>query len=112
MDMMRDTAKSSSKVYRWQKLREQRFNTIHRAAMDALVEQKIAEMDLKTLRNAVGLTQKQLAALARISQSQLSKTEREGDHLVSSLRRLVRALGGELEITARFKKHCIKLTGV
>jgi transcriptional regulator with XRE-family HTH domain len=52
------------------------------------------------LREAAGLTQEELAQRVAITQSQLSKLERREDHRISTVRRYVAALGGELEIVA------------
>ena len=46
------------------------------------------------------------------TQSEVSRSERRQDHLVSTLREYVRALGGELELTARFGDKSIRLHGV
>src|SRR5215831_17847065 len=59
-------------------------------------------MGLAELRKSAGMTQADLAAAASMSQSELSKAERRSDHLVSSLRRIVQGLGGELRVTAVF----------
>lgn len=70
------------------------------------------EMDLPQLRRHRGLTQIQLASVADMDQSELSKAERRGDRRVSTLRRYVEALGGRLEITARFGSKSFILKGV
>lgn len=57
-------------------------------------------MNLAVLRTQLGLNQAQMADVAEMTQSELSKVESRGDHLVSTLRRCVTALGGELELTA------------
>lgn len=56
------------------------------------------QASLAELRRRQGLTQVELAARRRISQSDLSKLERRGDVRVSTLRAHVRALGGRLRI--------------
>jgi transcriptional regulator with XRE-family HTH domain len=66
-------------------------------------------MDLRALREAAGLTQEELAAKVDITQSQLSKLERREDHRISTLRRYVKALGGELEVVAVVDGKRIKL---
>jgi DNA-binding XRE family transcriptional regulator len=58
------------------------------------------EMTLRALRESLGKTQDQMATLADVTQSQLSKIERRKDHLTSTLRVYVAALGGKLEIVA------------
>jgi hypothetical protein len=45
-----------------------------------------------------------------MTQSELSRLEGRSDHLTSTLRRYVEALGGTLEISAVFGKRRIKLT--
>jgi DNA-binding transcriptional regulator YiaG len=72
----------------------------------------LIDANLKALREAVGVTQSALAEAAGISQAELSRAEAREDHLVSTLRRYVEALGGELEILARFGDKTVKLHGV
>lgn len=59
-------------------------------------------VSLPELRRLKGMTQVDLAEAVGMDQSELSKAERRGDRRVSTLRRYVEALGGKLEITARF----------
>jgi hypothetical protein len=47
-----------------------------------------------------------------MSQSELSRAERRSDHMVSTLRRVVKAMGGKLEIRAKFDDDEIRLIGV
>ncbi|HEV8548866.1 MAG TPA: XRE family transcriptional regulator [Polyangiaceae bacterium] len=74
------------------------------AALEALT--------LKMLRQELELTQAELAASAEMTQSELSRLESRADHRVSSLRRYVEALGGEIEITAVVRGRRVKLTDV
>jgi DNA-binding XRE family transcriptional regulator len=64
---------------------------------------------LRELRLEQDVTQEQLAALMGIRQASLSKIEHQDDLLVSTLRRYVEALGGALEIRARFPEHTVTL---
>ncbi len=61
-------------------------------------------------KRAAGLTQEELAQRVAITQSQLSKLERREDHRISTVRRYVAALGGELEIVAIVDGKRILLT--
>jgi transcriptional regulator with XRE-family HTH domain len=71
------------------------------------------EMNLRALRKYRGVTQIQVSKLAEIAQPELSNAERRQDHLVSTLRRIVSAMGGELEVSAVFEDgKRIKLLGV
>lgn len=56
---------------------------------------------LRRLREQAGLTQKQVADRLGMTQPEVSKLERRADTRVSTARDYVRALGGELVLTAR-----------
>jgi DNA-binding XRE family transcriptional regulator len=62
----------------------------------------IREVTLREVREAVKRTQVEVAAAAGTSQDRISKLERGDDALVSTLRRHVRALGGELRLMVEF----------
>jgi transcriptional regulator with XRE-family HTH domain len=61
-----------------------------------------AEMPLQELRQAMQLTQQELADRLNMNQAAVSKLEHQSDMYVSTLRRFVAALGGELHIVAHF----------
>lgn len=69
----------------------------------------LAEMPLNELRAARQLTQESLAKSLGINQAAVSKMERRTDMYISTLREFVAALGGELEITARFPDGAIRI---
>ena len=71
---------------------------------------EVREATLRELRRDLDLTQTELAEAAAMTQSELSRLESRADHRLSTLRRYVQALGGELEITAVFGKRRVKLT--
>lgn len=59
-------------------------------------------MNLQELRqHCTDLTQKDVADLLDVTQAYVSKFERRGDVLLSTLFAYVQALGGELEIRAK-----------
>src|SRR5438552_3920568 len=70
----------------------------------------MAEMLLSEIRQAVGLAQEELAASLGIKQPSLSRLESQDDMQVSTLQRLVRALGGELEIIAHLPGGAIRIS--
>ena len=78
----------------------------------ARAQEAIREFTLKDLRKDLDVTQAELAAIAEMTQSELSRLESRADHRVSSLRRYVEALGGEIEITAIIGGRRVKLTDV
>jgi predicted transcriptional regulator len=73
---------------------------------------EVRELTLKELRQGLDVTQAELADAAQMTQSELSRLESRADHRISTLRRYVDALGGEIEITAIIGNHRIKLTDV
>jgi len=58
--------------------------------------------DLASLRHARGFSQADVARDLKTAQADVSKLERRGDPRLSTLIRYVAALGGELELVARF----------
>lgn len=60
------------------------------------------EMTLQELRKAKQKSQQAIAEQLHVKQAEVSKIERRVDMYVSTLRNYVQALGGSLEIVARF----------
>lgn len=60
------------------------------------------EMALAEVRKAMSLTQTDLAGALHIKQAALARLENRTDMYISSLRKYIAALGGELDIVARF----------
>ena len=81
-----------------------------RAANEAAAKAMLAEMPIYALRDALQFTQAQLAEELGIKQPSLSKLERRPDHLVSTLRRFIEAMGGELELKAHFPSGSVSIT--
>lgn len=94
----------------WQEIKAKKFTPEQIQQIDDAVEQELLEMDLRTLREAAGLTQEELAQRVAVTQSQLSKLERREDFRLSTLRRYVAALGGQLEIVAIVDGKRIRLS--
>lgn len=65
-------------------------------------EQRASELaTLKDLREAIERTQEDMAARLGVGQDTVSRIERRSDILLSTLRRYVEAMGGELDLVAR-----------
>ena len=92
------------------------FNTL-RAKMSpeaqsrsrALAEKYRAEMPLDELREARAMTQVHLAKILGVNQAAVSKLERRADMYVSTLQSFIKAMGGELKITARFPEGTVEI---
>jgi transcriptional regulator with XRE-family HTH domain len=66
-------------------------------------------MDLAELRENLDLTQEELATRLQISQSNVSRLEKRRDMLVSTLREVVKAFGGELHLVAEFPDGSVEI---
>ena len=100
------------KTHKWKDVQKARFTPEQIARSKAESAHETFEMNLRKLREVTGLTQQEVAAAIAMTQSELSRTERRDDHLVSTLRKYVEALGGRLEIVAVFDDKQVKLSGV
>jgi transcriptional regulator with XRE-family HTH domain len=75
-----------------------------RARVEARARELIAEeMSLRDLRKAIGKTQTAVAKRLKVGQDAVSKLETRSDMYISTLRSVLKAMGGELELIARFR---------
>lgn len=81
-----------------------------RNKIDVMTKELLAEMPMHSLRDALQFTQQQLAEELGVKQAAISKMERRPDHLVSTLRRFVEAMGGKLELKAHFQTGSVSIT--
>jgi DNA-binding XRE family transcriptional regulator len=75
----------------------------------ALAAKYRAEMPLDELREAREMTQQTLAQILKVNQAAVSKMERRTDMYVSTLREFIRAMGGDLKITAEFPDGAVQI---
>jgi DNA-binding XRE family transcriptional regulator len=80
-----------------------------RARAAARTSSLLAEMRLQELRKARRLSQEELAERLGATQPEVSKIERRTDMYVSTIRRYIEAMGGQLEIVARFPDSTIRI---
>jgi|SaaInlStandDraft_3_1057020.scaffolds.fasta_scaffold34258_2 ribosome-binding protein aMBF1 (putative translation factor) len=73
------------------------------------VKQLIEEMPLPEIRKAMAFSQEELADVLNLDQPAISKMERRTDMYLSTLRRFIEAMGGTLDITARFDNRSIHI---
>ncbi len=86
------------------------FTPERKAGTAAKVRALKARMPLAELRQARERSQKELARALKVGQPAVAKLERRADMYVSNLRRYIAALGGSLEITARFAEGVVNIT--
>ncbi len=80
-----------------------------RAAAEAAATELDVEMNLAEVRRAMKLSQEEIGQTLQINQGSVAKIEKRADMYVSTLRRFIEAMGGELEIVARFPDHAVKI---
>jgi len=72
-------------------------------------QELLRELLLSEIRELTGKSQRELAKAIGIRQPSLSKLEKQSDMQVSTLQRIVKALGGKLEVIARFPNGAVKI---
>jgi len=80
------------------------------ARVEAKAQELLAEMPLNELRQARGLSQKMLAELLHVQQPSIAKMEKRTDMYISTLRSHIEAMGGQLEVIARFPDGSVKIS--
>ena len=88
------------KVTKWAEVKRARLSPEAIARIEREAREELAGVTLAQLREAAGKTQVEVAAETEMAQSELSRFERRDDRKLSTLRRYVEALGGELEVVA------------
>ena len=92
------------------KLLEQKMSAAARARSEQKAKKFLAQMPLQEIRAARQLTQEHLAKVLRVKQASVSKLERRADMYISTLRDFVKAMGGELDIVARFPEGEVRIS--
>ena len=72
------------------------------ARANRMAKELAAEMPLQELRQALRISQEQLAETLHVKQASISRMEHRTDMYIGTLRRVIRAMGGELDIRAVF----------
>ncbi len=80
-----------------------RMTPDQRAEIEAKASRMIVEeLNLRDVRDSVSKSQAQIAEVLGVEQAAVSRLERRADMYVSTLRKLIQAMGGELDVVARF----------
>jgi DNA-binding XRE family transcriptional regulator len=83
--------------------------TPSRARAEAKALAMLAEMPLAELRRARGMSQKELAETLHVQQPSIARLEKRTDMYLSTLRAHIEAMGGELEVIARFPEGAVRI---
>ncbi len=87
-----------------------RMSPDSRARAEAKALAMLAEMPLNELRQARGLSQKMLAEVLHVQQPSIAKMEKRTDMYLSTLRSHIEAMGGQLDVVARFPDGAVKIS--
>ncbi len=85
------------------------WSTARKARVAAKTAMLDEELDLAALREALGLSQTELAAALGRSQGAISQLEKRTDMTLSNLRRVIEGMGGQLKISAEFPDKTVSL---
>jgi DNA-binding transcriptional regulator YiaG len=89
-----------------------RMTPERRARNTAATHALLAEMSIDELRRTRNFSQEDLAGILEIKQGAVSKQERRPDWHISTLRKYVKAMGGELQLVAKFPDRSISLSNI
>jgi transcriptional regulator with XRE-family HTH domain len=81
-----------------------------RERSERAAKKMMAEMGLAQLREAMDLTQESLASALNVKQASISKMERRSDMYISTLSKIIEAMGGKLQITANMPNGRVEIT--
>lgn len=88
-------------------------NKMSPKAQETIKEQitnMITEMPLQDLRQAKHMSQERLAEILDTKQANISRIERRTDMYISTLRSYIEAMGGELDIIAKFPEGGVHIS--
>lgn len=78
-------------------------------AIEEKTNQLLKEALLYEIREQLNITQDDMAVKLNTKQANVSRTERRRDMKLSTLKRYIEALGGELDIVAKFSTNEVHL---
>ncbi len=95
-------------AHKWKDIRKQLSPEAEQRIQQG-VKEAAAVMTLHQLREARSLTQVNLARMLEINQGAVSKMEKRTDLYVSTLRNLIQATGGQLQVKAIFPEGEVEI---
>jgi predicted transcriptional regulator len=100
------------KLHKWGDIKRSVKESVRSQRVQSRVSTEVLDLNLAELRKGLGVTQAQLAEVAKMTQGEVSQLERREDYKLSTLRRYVQALGGDVEIVAVVGDKRVTLHGV
>lgn len=97
---------------RWSDIKRKNMSPEHIARLEHEAQAELLQLSLRELREEASKTQTELAEAAEMSQPQISQIEKQGAPLLTTIRRYVRALGGDVEVVAVMGNKRITIAGI
>jgi DNA-binding transcriptional regulator YiaG len=94
----------------WKQLKNETMTAEEQQQARTLAMRDLAEMELAELREALHLSQQELAGKLKVTQAAISRLERRPNVLIESIANYIEALGGRLELHAVLPNRTVKLT--
>lgn len=85
------------------------FDRVRELLLSQIQTASPVDLPLPRIRETLNLTQNEIARRLQINQATLSRIERRSDMFIGTLRNLVTAMGGSLELIARFPEATIRI---
>ena len=80
------------------------------AAAEQQMQAMLAALPLQELQRARHRAQEHLATIRQVTPASLATLERRTDRYISTLRSFIEAMGGALEITAKFPEGVVRIS--
>lgn len=94
----------------WRDIKNQTMTKAQQAHAHTLAMRDLREMELRDLREALEVTQVELAKKLKTTQAAVSRLEKRPGMLVNTLGDYVEALGGRIEVRAILPDRTVSLT--
>jgi len=94
----------------WAQIKNETMTKGEQRQAHMLAMRDLANMELAELREALQVSQGDLAKKLRVTQAAISRLERRPNVLIESIANYVEALGGRLELHAVLPNRTVKLT--
>jgi DNA-binding transcriptional regulator YiaG len=96
----------------WTQIKNETMTKGEQRQAHELAMRDLAEIELADLREALQVSQEELAKKLKVTQAAISRLERRPNVLLKSIANYIAALGGRLELHAVFPNRTVKLTHV
>jgi len=94
----------------WQEIKNETMTKDEQKLAHELAMRDLAEMELAELREALHVSQEELARKLKVTQTAISRLERRPSVLLESIANYIEALGGRLELHAVLPSRTVRVT--